>query len=327
MKILCMTDTHLRGQMGKRNDSYPTAILGKVDWALENTDYDTVVHIGDMFDKPVVPRRIEHAMCDMIARSQRKWNIVVGTHDIGRGTFETAGKSIGALLPLAEATRTSREDVPYSHPDGFNHSVVMRYNSDIALDSMHDARSIFERETDFKIIAAHHQLVREPVPWPHHLVDDFQLPAQIVVSGDYHPGFDPVKVGDTWFCGVGALARTFRSDHDMTRRPRVVIIDTEKYPNDPFEIIELPDSVVESSGMIYDPEVRDVEEDRETLAKSVSDAINEMKSQMGTLWDSILANLEVVELDALIAIDCNDDYCALAMQKLKDLCEEAEGAD
>ena len=81
--------------MGKRNDSYPTAILGKVDWALENTDYDTVVHIGDMFDKPVVPRRIEHAMCDMIARSQRKWNIVVGTHDIGRGTFETAGKSIG----------------------------------------------------------------------------------------------------------------------------------------------------------------------------------------------------------------------------------------
>ena len=324
MKLLAISDTHIAPMLGRRKDDVVESVLDKWAGAIRlsyDHQCDAVIHCGDIFDRPTVSRDIEQCLRGMIATRCVQHCFCVGTHDMGKGASDPVGKSAGSLW-FSEYVKSVSDPV-----EGF-------WNSEESSVWLVSPRSEWPHGTDLfspwsllhhdvvKIIAAHKMIVDEPVPWEHILVTDIQTDADIVVSGDYHPGWDPVFHDGTWFCGIGALTRTFRSPHDLTRRPRCVLIDTDKLPGNPFTLIPLPDSVVRPVEDVYDAGSRSIEDHREELRTTVSAALDRAKTRDTANWDEsirlLLENPAAFEKTSNVSV-------AAGAERLRELCVEIEG--
>lgn len=292
MKIAFMTDTHLLPSISTRSDDYAAAVLTKMqhvaNYAIDD-GADIIIHGGDIFDRATVPRWLEHEVLRIIDESPVRWGIVVGTHDMGTGIPTTAGKSIHSL-------QSQRNVYAFSGPD------TKRIGDLLLCGSC--ATDIWN--TGAKVIVVHQMLTDVPVMWDHHLIDGIETDADYVLSGDYHPGWGWLKPRDTMFVNPGALARTFRSPHDLTRSPRFAMIDTDRGN---VEIVPVPyakDVYLEKSEPIA-----------ESLRASVSEAIESAKKKLGTDDEF---DLEGLELETPVPLEDG-------VKRLKELCKEVEKED
>jgi len=326
MKLLAISDTHIAPRLGRRKDDVVDSVLSKWERVI-GMSFDhkctAIIHCGDIFDRPTVPRDIEQCLRGMIATGCAQHCFCVGTHDVGKGASDAIGKSAGSLW-FSESVKSVADST-----DGF-------WNSKDASIWLVSPRSPWPHGSDMfppwnlrndpvtHIIAAHKMIVAEPVIWDHLLVTDIQTDADIVISGDYHPGFDPVLHDGTWFCGVGALTRTFRNPHDLTRHPRCVLIDTDLLPENPFTLIPLPDNAVRPVEEVYDAESKSIEEHRDDLRDTVSDALTRAKQRDAANWDE---SIRMLLEDPVAFEETTGVSAAEGATRLRELCIQIEGGD
>ena len=327
MKLLAISDTHIAPKLGRRKDDVAVSIMGKWEAAISiaMSHYcDGIIHCGDVFDRPTVPRMLEQYLRETLACGCIEHAVCLGTHDMGKGAELFAGKSATSLRHSTFVASVSGWAEGFWNRDDTSIWMVAPQHEWPVASSEHvppwslraDGAPIPQ------IIAAHKMIVPEYVPWGHLLVTDIDTDADIVISGDYHVGFDPIIHDDTWFCGVGALTRTFREQHDLTRHPRCVLIDTDLLPGNPFTLIPLPDHVVKPVEEVYDAETRSVEDHRDDLRTTVSDALRRAKQRETASWDESIRTL----LDHPAAFEEATGVSAKeGAERLRDLCTAIEG--
>ena len=305
--------------MPSRKDDYASAILAKWQWcwalALQH-GCDLVVHGGDVFDVPRVPLQLQQQVEGVIYASPTMHAFVVGTHDVGKGIPTVIGKSIGGLGYNGRTRTTSgveynlvewitRPKEPYTEEPQI-----------LLLSPYHEWMP--HTPEGCPVICAHKMIVPEPVPWDHMLIRGIETDAQIVCSGDYHPGWpEPIFENETWWCNPGALARTFRSKEDLTRPVRCAIVDTDDLPKCPIEYIEVPHAPAEE---VYNAEVRDEKAQREKLRASVSDAVSHASELQGGDWRERLSSMEGDGVELPEGAEFDD-----GLETLEELCEKEAG--
>jgi len=290
MRIVFLTDTHLVPSLTTRNDDYAATILAKWRYVCRKaTEWgaDLIVHGGDVFDKPTVPRWLEHSVLALIDESPVRHCIVCGTHDIGSGEPTTFGRSIGVLA-------SQRNVYAFSGPGSVRVGDLLLCGACADVDWQGGA----------EVIAVHQMLTDVEVPWEHQNIREIQTNAKFVLSGDYHPGWCGNE--STCFINPGALGRTFRSPHDMTRQVMAAAIDTESEHTEQWMVPHEP------AQNIY------VEKDVPAMAElraSVADAIEDAKQKLGPTGDVL--DVEGLELETPAPIQ-------EGLARLKELCKEVE---
>jgi len=232
MKIIHVTDTHL-APVGTRyrQDNYEDAIFAKLSQvaAAARELEALVIHTGDVFDlqnPQGVPRELIYRFSEFIAESGVGWVLLAGQHD-----FRGRDPSGGRYSPLGLLKH--HRNVVFSDPTlpvarfcfSWGSLICVQYHNGIMGTLQRLGEAIDERVS---IIAVHAMLTDMPVPWDHLLLDDLtDLPAQMVLSGDYHAGFAFTTregpAGPIHFCNPGGLGRVDRNEAERT--PQYAIVD------------------------------------------------------------------------------------------------------
>jgi len=223
VKILVVGDLHLRTRPPKRRREadFAEVCLGKLRQivTIVRRRADTVVQVGDFFDSPDPSKGLIADVIGVMMGEPKPWYVIHGQHDLRYHSQEAASRSALRILEAAGIVRilgagggrrgalarligASFGQVPPGCPtDGFN------------------------------ILVAHAMVGDRPL-WPGH---DLTGPEQyarkhpgynLYCLGDYHYPFSK-RVGDAWVINPGAVLRLTADERDRSRRPKVVLFDTD----------------------------------------------------------------------------------------------------
>jgi hypothetical protein len=150
--------------------------------------------------------------------------------------------------------------------------------------------------SDCRISVVHHLLTTEETEWliP---IDDFDGSGfDVVVCGDLHQGFPPVRSQDCLFLNPGSLARTQKTSNDMVREIRGVdiLIDSDgsaEYEFWPVECAGTGEEVFKPNAPVIEEEVCVSEDktDSEEVAEfeEVIDALGSIGVSKIDVWDML----------------------------------------
>lgn len=304
MKILHVTDTHL-APVGSRHrrDDFEAAMflkLGNVVSTAHAHGVRTIVHTGDVFDLQNprgVPRELIHRFGEFLAAHDLQWVLLAGQHDY-RGRDPSASRY--APLSLLQwhpqvACAAVAEHITY-YDLGQTRIWCVPYSTNLP-----ELLSSCDLTGD--VLAIHAMLVKEPVPWDHLLLEQVaDYGPRLVLSGDYHPGFDPtivsnlsfVAVGDsgavaptglsaTTFSNPGALART--SVSDAGRQPQVALVDLDSTS---VEYIEIPCS---SASDAFDLGTAARDKVKDQVRSAFAEKLSELQFTVEPTWDELAEGL------------------------------------
>lgn len=305
MKVLHLTDTHIAERVGRRRFGY-SPILRKWEWCVwlaveKNCDY--IVHTGDIFHKPLVPRVVEQEVSKLILDAYLNNGIrhilTAGNHDIGTGVQTVAGKS---YLSVA---------------------VTSGVVSDPAVDVIHNNDDLVERiaTTDAEIVACHHMIVNEPVMFDHFLIDDLvkvvSPSVKAVLCGDFHTGWnEPITRNGVVWSNPGSLTRI-----DRNSEVGCCIIDTRGTA----EFHKLPDldykadPVIIPWSEIYDADSLEQEKRLIRVRQSLTDSIRRAQTRGVKSYEERLEELDATgfaKLDGLMVEE--------GISTLLELCNQLE---
>lgn len=231
MKFLHLTDTHL-APIGTRfrRPGFEDAIFAKLEQAASiahGHGLELVIHTGDVFDLQNprgIPRELVRRFMDYLAGSNLEWVFLTGQHDLQGRDPSSFRRCPLALLEHHPAVRLVSGASSASLVDlGEGNTLLLLPYSHTVYDVLHQLNRIRAEERP-TIVATHAMVVEAAVPWEHIVASELAGAASVVLSGDYHPGIN-LRLGDTFFCNPGALARVDRSE--AGRRPQVAVVDTE----------------------------------------------------------------------------------------------------
>ena len=229
MKLLIVGDLHLRTRppRRRREADFAGVCLGKLRQivAIGRDRADAVVQVGDFFDSPDPSKGLIADVIEAMKEVPESWFAVHGQHDLRYHSQEAAGKSALRILEAANAVRiakakgyvVSRSGVCI-HPFCFIGASFGQVPRKCPADKI-------------SILVAHAMVGDRPL-WPGH---DLTGPEQYVRKhpgyslyclGDYHYPFS-VRVGDAWVINPGAVLRLTADERDRSRRPKVVLFDTD----------------------------------------------------------------------------------------------------
>lgn len=231
-KAVYLTDTHNKGvSPSSRLDDYPSALLEKQEWAVQfaiDHDVHAILHGGDWFDSFDTGHKVVRAVQDVYYKASRSGIPVIGTfgsHDVHGYEQSTITRSALGSLEGSRFVRILRRG---------EHLIINR----VAITSVPHYFGLDEDDhgyeidpvpgADYTILLAHGTLVEHTLPdgFDHTLIQNAKVNADLVLSGDYHPGY-PVHVREDHvvFCNPGALARTKAIKHDRERIPSIVYLE------------------------------------------------------------------------------------------------------
>ena len=233
MKILIVGDLHLKTKSPRRRREadFAEVGLGKLRQILK-MPHDVVVQVGDFFDSPDPSKGLIAGVIELLD-DRDPWLAIHGQHDLRYHSQEAAGRS--ALRVLEAAGRVKLLDFGESMLFDGLHQDVTFYGAGFG------QRPGSLRKTgddQFNVLISHAMVGDKPL-WPGH---DLTGPEQYVckhpgynlyVLGDFHYPFS-TKVGNSWVINAGAVLRLTADTRDRTRKPKVVLFDTET--NEPQDI-------------------------------------------------------------------------------------------
>lgn len=236
MKLLYLTDTHIRGTNPKnRIDDYQKTLkekLREVSNIIKEENIDYVLHGGDLFDRPDVSVSIVSDFAKIFQSFGVPIYIISGNHDIFGHNPDTLDRTMLGLLCnlgimnlvnykkiiLEKDIRVELTGAPYVY----------------SMDESSNRGNYIVDEVDntckYSIHMTHGFLIDKPFlkEVPHTLIDDIRsTKADITLAGHYHFGFKTVKLDDKYFANPGALIRISNSKAEISRRPKVNIITLE----------------------------------------------------------------------------------------------------
>ena len=323
IKFIFYTDTHLAEKSSSRTDDYSSTILAKMqaidDYAFNN-NIDFCIHGGDTLDKAIVSRTLEQDLFEFVSNTKVPLYFTYGTHDYSVGSTTLKGKSLWYEIKRQEDKYfkiDTTTGVGCLTVDGMTIKFFTPFGN-------------FEDETA-DVFIIHQMLTDGPVVFEHTDINELNLNASIVLSGDYHSGFPVKKVNNTYFSNPGALSRTFRSKDDLSREPQFAVVDTSLLPDCPItyipisQVYKLYQQSSEVCIKFTEPALLDIsaKERRNRLQENVSSAIDRAKLYRIANWEDRLKAVEDdAELAAILSADGLDVQAGCA--RLRELCEARE---
>jgi len=226
MKLLIVGDLHLRVRppRRRREADFAGVCLGKLRQIIEigRADADAVVQVGDFFDSPDPSKGLIAAVIDAMKEAPKPWYVIHGQHDLRYHSQEAASRSALRILEAAGVVRILNAEG----------RLVGRRGECICLTGASFGQVPPEcLDEGFNILVAHAMVGDKPL-WPGHDLTGPEEYARkhpgfsVYLFGDYHYPFS-VRVGDAWVINPGAVLRLTADERDRSRRPKVVLFDTE----------------------------------------------------------------------------------------------------
>jgi len=229
---LFMTDTHVKGINPRgRLDDYPTTILRKIEWVVNTAierRVDVVLHGGDWFDTFEVSDKVKASLIAVLRRLDHAGIPLLGvhgSHDVhGYAASTLPRTSLGVLRAAGVVSLLGYGDI-VEVPPGVTIGGIPHIPG---LDDPEHPDASYELPRRCQILLAHGTLVESPLPdgFSHTLLSDVQVNADLVLSGDYHPGYPVYQRSDgVTFYNPGSLARVKGTPNNRSRRPGVAYFE------------------------------------------------------------------------------------------------------
>lgn len=290
MQLIHLTDTHL-APVGTRYrvDNFEDAIFSKLEYTAriaEEAGIEYIIHTGDVFDLQNprgVPRELIYRFGEFLMQHRLRWVLIAGQHDY-RGRDPSSGKASPLALfkwhprvhHVAVNERVSQvrlgDEVLWCVP----------YSPDVC-------STLASLEVDDQIVAVHAMVTDTVVAWEHIMLGEVaECGAKIVMSGDYHKGFDPQQVvsmssllsGEghtTLFSNPGAIARM--NIVDAERPIKVALIDTE---GPTVEYVDVPYSTT-----AFDLSAAAVAKEERVARVSFVNRLSKLSLSTELTWDTL----------------------------------------
>ncbi|CCQ93073.1 Ser/Thr phosphatase family protein [[Clostridium] ultunense Esp] len=236
MKLLFLTDTHIRGTTPKnRKDNLPETLERKLKEIIQivvEYDIDYVLHGGDLFDRPDISVSIVGNFASILKDFKVPIYIVCGNHDIYGHNPNTINRTMLGLLDTLKVVRIINEnEIIYLNKNGIKVQLTGQpytYNIDNESNRSSYIVEDIPGDVDYGIHIVHGMLLNKPFikGIPYTLIDHIKdTKAHITLSGHYHSGFGIVKVNNKYFINPGSLIRVTNSLAEIERIPQIALID------------------------------------------------------------------------------------------------------
>lgn len=235
MKILYFTDTHIRATNPKsRKDNFYETLITKfeeVSKIIHDENVDYVIHGGDLFDRPDTSILVSTEFANLIKSFERPTYIVSGNHDIFGHNPKTIDRTMMGLLANLDIFNLLNDKKYILEKDGIKVQLTGNpYSYDVDEKNKIDGYKVLEKDEDvqYAVHVVHGFLLDKPfMPGVNcTLIEDiYDTKADITLAGHYHLGFKTIVKGGKYFINPGALVRMSNSKVELTRTPKVIIIE------------------------------------------------------------------------------------------------------
>ncbi len=251
MKLLYITDTHLRGTPPQhRLDDFPAVLrakLAEVVALAHRHQVRAILHGGDLFDRPDVAPSVAREFLAQLRAIPCPIYGIAGNHDLFGHNPETLGRTMLGLFDGFGLIRLLRPGQAEVLSEGdlqvqitgqeFHHELDRRDpRLDYCVYAVGDAatppghRHFRLPEVRWAIHLAHGMLLeRDFFPGVAHTLLAAVIPATVAdltLTGHYHPGFSRIwEHGGRRWVNPGALARLGVGTGELRRQPQVVLIE------------------------------------------------------------------------------------------------------
>lgn len=248
MKLLFLTDTHIRGNAPiNRKDEFLITLEKKVMEVLDiiiTKKVDVCLHGGDMFDRPDISPSIVREVGAILRQFPVPIYSVAGNHDIyGYNPATLPRTMLGLLDGLGVVNLLSPGEKVFLEENDLKVQLSGQH-FDYSLDQGGGQGYIIEKspEVDYALHIVHGLLLEKPL-FPgiaYTLLENIlSTEADLTLVGHYHRGFGRViQVDGKYFVNPGSLVRLEASNSEVARRPQVVLIDLKKDKID-IELLKL----------------------------------------------------------------------------------------
>lgn len=235
MKLLFLTDTHIRGNTPEnRLDNLSETLKAKLSEVVEIADQygvDYILHGGDFFDIASPSLAMTGDFLEIFKKFKVPIYAISGNHDLFGSNLVTLPRTLlGFIARLGFIKLLMPGERVYLE----KHNVRLQltgqpyhYNIDVrepALDYL-----VTKENADIAIHIVHGMLANQAeFPGNHTLVNDIlQTEADITLSGHNHLGFGQLEIGGKHFINPGALVRLNNHKREIERKIGVTLINLE----------------------------------------------------------------------------------------------------
>ncbi|MCF8010587.1 MAG: metallophosphoesterase [Clostridiales bacterium] len=240
MKLLFLTDTHIRGNTPRgRTDNFPETVANKlkeVAGLAEEHGVDAIIHGGDLFDSPGPSLAVSRQFLSIFSKMPAPVYIIAGNHDLFGQNPATIHRTMLGLAVELGCFHLLDPGVPCYLRSG---NIVIQltgqhFHYDIDKRNPELDYAVSSLSCDAAVHVVHGMLLERPFhpDVAHTLIESIadKTEADFTLSGHAHLGFRDIKWGEKYFINPGALVRTSALKEEMKRIPSIVIIDFSKTP-------------------------------------------------------------------------------------------------
>lgn len=235
MKLLFLTDTHIRGNTPEnRKDNLGDTLKNKINEVVEIADkyeVDYILHGGDFFDVASPSLAVTGEFLELFKQFTVPIYAISGNHDLFGANIQTLPRTLlGFIARLGFINLINPGEKIYLK----KHDVCLQltgqpYHYDIDIRPRELDYYVTKEAADVAIHMVHGMLAhQEEFPGPHTLIDDIlETEADITLSGHNHLGFGNLEINEKYFVNPGALIRLSNHKKEIERKVGVTLIDLE----------------------------------------------------------------------------------------------------
>lgn len=235
MRFLFFTDTHIRGTSPQnRKDNFFETLQKKIKEVLDiaiKEKIDVILHGGDIFDRPDVSPALVRELVILLSKYPIPIYAVAGNHDIYGQNPLTVNRTMLGLLDGMGIIKLIQPGEKLIFEDGPRKVQLTGQPYFYGIDGEFKRQSYMiekSHDVDFAIHMVHGMLLERPFfqGMAYTLIEEIAgTQADITLTGHYHTGFNTKIIDGKFFINPGSLVRINNSLNELSRMPKVVIID------------------------------------------------------------------------------------------------------
>ncbi|WP_408955922.1 exonuclease SbcCD subunit D [Natroniella sp. ANB-PHB2] len=234
MKLLVMTDTHIRGTTpGRRMDNFKETLLKKLKEVRQiavDEQVDFILHGGDLFDRPDTAPSVVNEFIKVLCSYPVPIYLVAGNHDLFGHNPETLQRTMLGVLVASGVVNLVSEEPIFLSRNGIDLQLTGKsfdYEVDCKDTTAYSVKKA--KDVDYALHLVHGMLLKKPFfEHGYTLVEDVETEADLIVAGHYHLGFGKLEFNETKFLNPGALVRVSADLKEINRQPQIALVDFTK---------------------------------------------------------------------------------------------------